>query len=233
MPVSDLTFPTSGGDFSELVVTPNTDGSYSVSAEGGGTIEEQSITLVSTNQEGVQATFSSDKGRVLKDSSVVGTEYGDTLIITGKSKSSDVRTRQGDDKVKSDEIIKESDYSTGKGDDTFVAKGSERFVAEDSSFRLGAGDDTANFKGNVRNIEVDLGKGEDVLIFGGNIRDVTIKLGSDGQADRIEIDPNANINGLKIVGADANDTLIIGSSQYSYDPNTKEWIDSNGNAFDF
>ena len=46
----------------------------------------------------------------------------------------------------------------------------------------------------------------------------------DDQIDVIKIDGDSSIQGLVITGADVNDVLFIGSSEYSYDATNNLWV---------
>jgi hypothetical protein len=139
----------------------------------------------------------------------------------------------GNDNLRIGGDVANSSVELGDGRDTFLVSGD--FI--DSGVKAGAGRDVLRFDGTVQNSFIDAGADDDLVAFFGNVngsvvnlgtgkdqavfyRDVTntdLDLGSDGVMDIVRInDPLADTTGLVIEGADAEDVLFIGTSQYSY-----------------
>ena len=145
-----------------------------------------------------------------------------------------------------------STYTLGNASDTLVIASSKpltsssgsQFVATNSSFNLGDGDNSLTFSSAVRGITVTsgtgndlvkvlgdvqdskftLGAGGDTLIFGGDVKSGTVvDLGADAVKDTIQIADGSKITGLSILNATSQDTLIIGSANYTYNETTKQW----------
>lgn len=88
-------------------------------------------------------------------------------------------------------------------------------VSRGNEFNLGSSADKLVFGGAVRNSVINDQGGRDLYRFRGNITNTEINLGSNSQAT-IDLSKNGIIDGLRINGADENDVLFIGSSQYEY-----------------
>ena len=154
----------------------------------------------------------------------------DVLVIGGKVKDNSlIRLQDGNDSFTSEDIVRDSTIRTNKGDDVTVISSPTDFVAVDSLFAMGKGDDALVFGGSVKNVEVSLGLGADLVEYKGNIDGSNLNLGGvdstpDDQIDVIKIDGDSSIQGLVITGADVNDVLFIGSSEYSYDATNNLWV---------
>ena len=73
------------------------------------------------------------------------------------------------------------------------------------------------FGGNVKRLDIDLKGGADEARFGGDVAKTTLNLGKDGDTDVVKLSEKAEFSGFRIKGADENDVLFIGSSEYQYD----------------
>ena len=226
---TDLTFPTQGGDYDGINVIEEQGNSFLIQNTDESTITGQTLKLASADGSAIKAEFVSNDPTVLKDTRVEGSEVEDILTIGGATSNGVIKTFEGDDRVKTEGDTEDSAIRTGSGADRSVNKGD----VENSTFNLGAGDDTAKFLGDVNNSTIQMGKGADRLIFGGDVKNTKVFLGSDADIDRIEINENADFEGLQIVGAGEGDLLIIGSSKYVYDPDGNEWINSDGDVIKF
>lgn len=98
-------------------------------------------------------------------------------------------------------------------------------TARGMEINLSDQDDKLVFGGSVRNTTInDLG-GSDFIRFRGDIKNTDINL-SDDSAATIRLSKNGEIDGLRINGADDDDVLFIGSTEYRFkEGNT--WVDVN------
>jgi len=88
-------------------------------------------------------------------------------------------------------------------------------VSRGNEFNLGSTVDKVIFGGAVRNNTINDAGGKDTIRFRGIITNTEINLSRDSQST-IRLSKNGEIDGFVINGADDNDILLIGSSQYSY-----------------
>jgi hypothetical protein len=172
-------------------------------------------TLKLDQEGGVNATISSDQKTTLKNSTVTTSQDDDFLVIQGKTRDSKVKASKANDDI------------------MVEAQNEENYVVVGSTFNLGKGNDTADFQGSVEDSTFNPGEGKDTLIFGGDVIDSTIKLGNDGEIDTIIFNPNANIKGTKIEGADDGDLLIIGDNTYTYRSSEDGWFTADNQEFKF
>ncbi len=208
----------------KLAVVEQDNGGFLLANNDGSTIKGLDI---QGDSEPLNLEITSESGVTLKNATISLGDEGDTLIISGKTKGSDIDTGKSKDKFTSGDVFKGSDLETGKGKDKARFSGEDsKYVAKNSSISMGAGNDKAIFNGAVQNVSVDLGTGEDTLIFGGDIKGALVNLGSDGQIDIIYIADDADFDGLTITGADKNYILFIGSTEYSYEGGTS-WVNVN------
>ena len=230
----------SSGSFATgLIDLPGTDNVVVQQAPGGGYVlsSESGLPIVNLGIQGDETgqilNFTSDT-----PTAVVGLTANlgggdDVLIIGGKVKGDTViKLQNGRDTFESSNIVRDSSIRTNAGNDRAVLSSPTDFVAVDSSFAMGKGADTLVFGGSVRNAEVSLGRGADSVEYQGNIRGSNLNLGGvgstpDGQADTIRIAGDATIEGLVITGADENDILFIGSSEYNYDSANNLWVNAS------
>lgn len=124
---------------------------------------------------------------------------GDRLIFDGRGAKSDFDTTTSESRT----IIR----FRGNDNSGNVSRGNE--------FNLGSTADRLVFGGAVRNSVINDQGGKDLYRFRGNITNTEINLGVESQA-RIELSRNGIIDGLRINGADQDDVLFIGSSEYRY-----------------
>lgn len=130
----------------------------------------------------------------------------------------------GNDRFINNGQFRNSSFEGGDGNDFVRISSSAKNVAVNSSFDMGDGNDTLVFGGSVKGLDIELGDGADKVKFRGNVRDVELDLGgADGDRDVVRIDGNTKINGLTITGADDNDVLFIGSSEYEFGGGTS-WV---------
>jgi hypothetical protein len=160
----------------------------------------------------------------------------DTLVIGGKVKDgSSIRMQSGDDSVVTEGTVRDSQIRTNAGNDETILNSNSEFVARDSSIGMGQGDDALVFGGSVQSVQTNLGTGADSVEFQGNILGAKLNLGgsggtSDGEADVIRISADASIEGFVITGADENDTLFIGTTQYNYDSANNLWVNATNSG---
>lgn len=155
----------------------------------------------------------------------------DTLIIGGQVADSRIRLLGGNDNIFSDGEVRNSDIRTNFGDDTAIFESETFLVARDSRILMGKGNDTLIFGGSVQNIDTGLGLGSDNVEFQGNIQGARLNLAGtgeipDGEVDTVRLSATASIEGLVITGADDNDLLFIGTTQYNYDSANNLWVNS-------
>lgn len=124
---------------------------------------------------------------------------GDRLIFDGRGAKSDFDTTTSESRT----VVR------FRGNDISgnVSRGNE--------FNLGSTKDKLVFGGTVRNSVINDQGGKDLYRFRGNVTNTEINLGADSQA-RIELSRNGIVDGLRITGADQDDVLFIGSSEYRY-----------------
>jgi hypothetical protein len=193
--------------------------------------------------EPLKLTITSEPGKAtLRYSTISLGNQDDELIIGDNTRQSEISTGGGDDTTRVDGVLRSgSEFDTGDGADRSefaivrdssisMGDGNDRATFNgkvvDSQVSMGTGNDQTTFNGDVDGSSVDMGPGEDILIFGGDIKQTNVQLGSDGQPDTIQIAGNSSIEGLVINGADENDILFIGSSQYSYE-GSNTWVNIN------
>jgi hypothetical protein len=113
-----------------------------------------------------------------------------------------------------------SSYAFGSGNDSLIIGSSKN-----SYYTTGDGTNSLRFTFGSTNDIINTGTGVDALTFGGKVNGTLIQLAADNVQDTIKF-LNSNVvgTGIKITGADNNDTLFIGSSQYNYDSNQAAWI---------
>lgn len=127
------------------------------------------------------------------------TSGGDRLIFDGRAAKSDFDTTTSDART----IIRFRGNEIGGN----VSRGNE--------FNLGSTADKLIFGGAVRNTTINDAGGQDFIRFRGNITNTEINLSPESQST-IRLSKNGVIDGFRINGADDNDILLIGSSQYGY-----------------
>jgi len=95
---------------------------------------------------------------------------------------------------------------------------------------MGSGDDMVTVNYLSSGDTFNLGTGADRVVFGGNILNTTVNLGgNDGSIDKVLLSQSASISGLRITGAQSNDVLFIGTTQYNYQSSTatgSTWVNS-------
>jgi len=124
---------------------------------------------------------------------------GDRLIFDGRSAKSDFDTTTSDART----VIRFRGNDIGGT----VSRGNE--------FNLGSTADKLIFGGAVRNTTINDAGGRDFIRFRGNITNTEINLSPESQST-IRLSENGEIDGFRINGADADDVLFIGSSEYRY-----------------
>jgi hypothetical protein len=127
------------------------------------------------------------------------TSGGDRLIFDGRSAKSTFNTTTSDART----VIRFRGNDIGGN----VSRGNE--------LNLGSTADKLIFGGAVRNTTINDAGGQDFIRFRGNITNTEINLSPESQST-IRLSKNGVIDGFRINGADDNDILLIGSSQYGY-----------------
>jgi hypothetical protein len=135
----------------------------------------------------------------------------DRLLIGGDATNATIELGAGRDSlvVKGDLI--NSGVDTGAGRDVLRFEGD----VSNSYINSGADDDLVGFLGNVNGSNIQLGTGNDQVRFYGDATNTLLDLGGGKDVVRF-FDNNPDTTGLVIEGADADDVLFIGSSQYSF-----------------
>lgn len=167
-------------------------------------------------------------GRVIRKLDLAGDTDSTPILISNSVKT--LTTNFGDSNdtlILSGKKSENSSISFGDGDDNFSTETGSRLFK--SSIDAGDGDDQAIFGGRVGKSEINLGGGADQLIFDAKVRNVGINLGnSDGEQDVIRFQGGEkSFKNVVITGADENDILFIGSSQYNFNSNNNLWINAN------
>jgi hypothetical protein len=148
----------------------------------------------------------------------------DFLRINGNVQNSEIRLGNGDDDFTvAGQLRGNTQLFAGGGNDKVVIQGG----AFDSSISMNEGDDTLVFGGVVRNSNINLGTGADIVNFRGSAFDTTLALGGDTDQDTVRLSKDGNYESLRITGADDSDILFIGSTQYSYMADDNEWVNIN------
>jgi hypothetical protein len=109
--------------------------------------------------------------------------------------------------------------SANSSGDTLIFGSSNTFI--NSTLNNSGGADSIVFGSglNFFNSSINTNGGGDTLVFGANSSffNSTLDLGSNSSADQIYFSgTNSDLSGLSITGADANDTLFIGMTAYSW-----------------
>ncbi len=142
----------------------------------------------------------------------------DRLVIRGGTRKSDINMQGGKDRFKAEGKFQRSSFSGGEGRNVARVKGNGvGNAARKSDFDFGDNDDLLVFGGNVKRLDIDLKGGADEARFAGNVAKTTLNLGKDGDTDVVKLSDKAEFSGFRIKGADENDVLFIGSSEYQYD----------------
>ena len=142
----------------------------------------------------------------------------DQLNIGGGASSSEVNMQNGSDRFSIDGQFRSSKFSGGGGNDRAIFSGrTASTVARNSQIGMDQGDDYLVFGGNANGISVGLGTGSDKVIFKGNVTKTNLNLGRDDNRDVVRLSNSGEFSGFRIKGADENDVLFIGSSEYQYD----------------
>lgn len=228
---------TSGGFTAGIIDRPGTNDVQVVESPNGGfeLFAEDRSPIVNLGLEGDDSAqkllFTSDDPIALVGLIANLGGGDDTLIIGGGVKDSKARLLKGDDNVSSTNTIQNSDLRLNAGNDKATFESNTAFVARDSKIFMGAGNDNLVFGGGVQNTQSELGLGSDTVEFQGNIDGVNLNLtgtgkSPDGEVDTIRISGGADIKGLVITGADENDLLFIGTTQYNYDSANNLWVNA-------
>ena len=142
----------------------------------------------------------------------------DRLEVLGSGKNINA-SMSGGDRLIFDGRVAKSDFDTTTSESRTVIRfrGNDISgnVSRGNEFNLGSTKDKLVFGGTVRNTVINDQGGKDLYRFRGNVRNTQINLGDDSQA-RIELSRNGIVDGLRINGADKDDVLFIGSSEYRY-----------------
>jgi len=149
----------------------------------------------------------------------------DRLEVSGSGKGINA-SLGGRDRLIFDGRAAKSNFDTTSSDARTVIRfrGSDigGNVSRGNEFNLGSTADKLIFGGAVRNTTINDAGGEDFIRFRGNITNTEINLSSESQST-ILLSKNGAINGFVINGADNDDILLIGSSQYGYQGN-QTWV---------
>ena len=214
----------------DVVVTDSQGGAFTLATENNESIVNLGIQGDNQTQF---LNFTSDTIVTVRGLTANMGGGNDVLIIGGKAKGGSlIRLQDGNDTFVSQDVVRDSSIRFNAGNDNAILSSPTEYVAVDSSFEMGQGDDSLVFGGSVRNAEVSLGLGADSVEYLGNILGSNLNLGGegsmpDGQADTIMIAGDSSITGLVITGADENDTLFIGSSEYTYNTSDNRWVNAN------
>ena len=206
----------------DLAVAEKGNNKYNLTNEDGSTIKGLGI-----QGDNVKLTlrFSGDEGTILKDSTLNLGDDADTLVISGKTKKSDIDTSKGKDEAEFEDILRGSELDMGAGkDQASFSEDDANFALVASSIDMAAGNDRVAIDGGVKNSSIELGTGSDTLIFGGDILDTTVNLGGDSDKDTIRIAKGVELKGFKIEGAGEGDVLFIGSTKYDYNAADDTWV---------
>lgn len=142
----------------------------------------------------------------------------DKLIIRGSTRKTEINMGNGNDKFRSIGRFQRSTFAGGEGENIARVKGNVKGnISRKSDFDFGDNDDLLVFGGNVKRLDIDLKGGADEARFGGDVSKTTLNLGKDGDTDVVRLSDKAEFSGFRIKGADENDVLFIGSSEYQYD----------------
>lgn len=167
-------------------------------------------------------------GKTIKELDLAGDTDGTPVVIDSSVKTLTAKFGDSDDTL----IInapksKFSDISLGDGEDDFSTVDDSRF--RQSSVNTGSGDDSVVFGGNVNKVTVDLGTGADELTFQAKAKNVDINLGdADESQDTVRFEAgDGSFKNIVITGADENDVLFIGSSEYNYEAASNLWVNGS------
>jgi hypothetical protein len=116
--------------------------------------------------------------------------------------------------------------STINADDSIIMRFKgidiEGTTVRGTEINLSAQNDKVVFGGFVRNTTInDLG-GDDLIRFKGDIRNTSINLSEDSAAT-IRLDSGVSFESFRINGADSDDVLFIGSSEYRFEGG-RTWV---------
>lgn len=224
----------SSGSFSTGTIDGPGSNDVVVTKQGDGFVlsTENSTPIVNL---GIQGDNEAENLSILSDTSVAVKGFtanlaggDDSLFIGGKTKGNSViNLGKGSDSIESTGTFKNSELLAKRGNDQASFEAETKFVAIDARIDMGNGNDDLVFGGSVKDIDVKLGAGSDNVEFGGKINGAKLDLGTDGDVDKIRLSADADIKGFVITGADDNDLLFIGSTQYNYDSNNNLWVNSS------
>jgi hypothetical protein len=96
-------------------------------------------------------------------------------------------------------------------------------VARGVNINLREDDDLVVFGGNVRGVNINAPGGDNTFRFKGDVRETTLKLTRGDSANKIRIQEDASLNNFRIRGADEDDVLFIGSSEYQFE-GSRTWV---------
>lgn len=198
----------------------NDDGSTIVGLglQGSSNSDRLGVAFGPQNPANAKSLNSSNSDLVTKRFTANLDSGGDRLNIGGGARSSEVNMQNGSDRFSIDGQFRSSDFTGGKGNDRARFSGvTASTVARKSQIDMGEGDDFLVFGGNVNNISANMGIGADEVRFQGDIGKTKLNLGSDSDRDVIKLSDSTEFSGFRIKGADENDVLFIGSSEYQYD----------------
>ncbi|MEB3353191.1 MAG: hypothetical protein VKM34_03020, partial [Cyanobacteriota bacterium] len=142
----------------------------------------------------------------------------DRLVIRGGTRKSEINMQGGNDRFRAEGKFQRSDFNAGEGRNRARFEGNGvGNAARKSNFDFGDNDDLLVFGGNVKRLDIDLKGGADEARFRGDVSKTKLNLGKDDDTDVVKLSDKAEFSGFRIKGADENDVLFIGSSEYQYD----------------
>jgi hypothetical protein len=200
------------------------DNGFSLFNDDGSTIvglgllaEDQGLRLLIGDIDSPRSTVA------ITDSDVTLTGGQSRLEIAGSGKRLEVNTSGGGNRFIVDGRVAKS---TVNADDAAVIRFKgidiDGTTVRGTEINLSAQNDKVVFGGFVRNTTInDLG-GDDLIRFKGDIRNTSINLSEDSAAT-IRLDSGVSFESFRISGADSDDVLFIGSSEYRFEGG-RTWV---------
>jgi hypothetical protein len=200
-------------------------GKFQLFNDDGSTIIGLGLATAEGDQKLTIGNVEDDIKFAIKQGNISLTGDNNRLSIQGSARNNQVNLGDGsgnklivDGKFRSGEI-----NASGQATLRFKGENITGRVARGTTINLGEEDDLVVFGGNISNVNVnDLG-GNNTFRFKGNIRDTTLKLTRGDSANKIRIQEDASLNNFRIRGADEDDVLFIGSSEYQFE-GSRTWV---------
>ncbi len=183
---------------------------------------------LATTEGGQKLTIgnSDDPNEVaLRRSEINLTGNNNRLEIAGSARNNKINLGDGsnnklivDGKFRSGEI-----NADGRAVLRFKGEDISGQVVRGTTINLSDEDDLVVFGGNVRGANINAPGGDNTFRFKGDVRSTSLNFSRGDSANKIRIQEDASLNNFRIRGADEDDVLFIGSSEYQFE-GSRTWV---------